>query len=123
MLPWSPWGIVRFRTGAAAVPVIVAAAWEPAAPVVTVPIEKAGVAPVSPVAPFRLSNAKVMFFAVSGPEVVTVTEGVPVFAPTEADTVPNPAGSPSAPSAPSVPLSDASHSSSVPMYPSSTAHW
>ena len=49
--PVGPCGIVRFNTKFGAVPVIVADAVEPGAPVVTFPIVIVGVAPVAPVAP------------------------------------------------------------------------
>ena len=49
--PVGPCGIVRFNIKFGAVPVIVADAVEPGAPVVTFPIVTVGVAPVAPVAP------------------------------------------------------------------------
>jgi hypothetical protein len=47
-LPASPLGRPKFKMGFSAVPVIVAVAFAPVAKVVTVPIVKFGVAPVSP---------------------------------------------------------------------------
>ena len=52
--PVGPWGIVKFSIKLGAVPVIVASASVPGAPVVTVPIVNVGVsasAPVGPVGP------------------------------------------------------------------------
>lgn len=49
--PVGPWGIVKLRTKFGAVPVIVASASVPGAPVVTVPIVSTGVSPASPVGP------------------------------------------------------------------------
>ncbi len=49
--PVGPCGIVKFKIKFGALPVIVAAAAEPGAPVVTVPIVILGVVPVGPVGP------------------------------------------------------------------------
>ncbi len=48
--PVGPCGLVRFNTKSGAVPVIVAVASVPGAPVVTVPIVSVGVGPIGPVA-------------------------------------------------------------------------
>ena len=50
--------------------------------------------PLSPLAPLRFLKAKLKTFAVSAPDAVTVTLGVPVFASTDAVGVPNPAAVP-----------------------------
>ena len=49
--PVGPCGIVKLNTKSGEVPVIVALASVPGAPVVTVPIVKVGAAPVGPVGP------------------------------------------------------------------------
>ena len=54
--PVGPCGIVKFSTKSGEVPVIVAEASVPGAPVVTVPIVKVGVAPVAPVHPTKSVN-------------------------------------------------------------------
>ena len=52
--PVSPFGIPKFNKGFSVVPVILAVALLPLSSVVTVPICKFGVAPVSPLSPFQL---------------------------------------------------------------------
>ena len=49
--PVGPCGIVKFSIKFGALPVMVAMAFVPGAPVVTAPIVKTGVAPVGPVSP------------------------------------------------------------------------
>ena len=49
--PVGPCGIVKFKTKLGDVPVIVAAASVPGAPVVTIPIVSVGVSPTGPVGP------------------------------------------------------------------------
>jgi hypothetical protein len=55
--PVSPRGIVKFNVCVGAVPVIVDVAELPAAPVVTVPIDKVLAGPVAPVAPVGIPKA------------------------------------------------------------------
>src|ERR1035438_7659918 len=50
-VPGAPWGIVKFRTAAELVPLLVTATDVPAAPVVTVPTVMVAAAPAAPVVP------------------------------------------------------------------------
>src|ERR1039458_6245515 len=50
-VPGAPWGIVKFRTAAELVPLLVTATDVPAAPVVTVPTVTVAAAPAAPVVP------------------------------------------------------------------------
>ena len=56
-----------------------------------------------PGSPLMFVNAKEKTLAVSGPEAVTVTEGVPTLPSTVADGVPKPAAAPGAPGVPGWP--------------------